>query len=482
MDNATDHAAASNISSSDHAGAVMRNAAVAATPPDTSSSSRAESSMTNSTATSATSSSAISASDRTEVTMENATAPDTSSSDLPTPESAGDVTNNATIPAPLTRQALAEDREFQKILELKWNNENFKRKVGGHLVRIKKKLGEDAKLAQETVDGIPEVLDDLGRIRVIRESLVKATNLRSTLETWKDPGKAASDATRSIVGGLFDKFDDQGWGTHATSNNQPPASPSQSNSTSIVPAPRRGNDQNRLAGTIVSALTSQPAFQSGVMRLIDPRNRIWGPHGIMHDFQMKPKNPKGFYISVVPGKKKNAKRFGRNGLQIGQCWAYQAAAFRDGAHGSYQGGIHGTIDGAYSVITVDSKYEALERDYGDKLEYVGSGAVDEEQSDEVTKNTAALRKSIQTQNPVRVIRGTQKTPGPYSPKVGYRYDGLYKVKREVVRKHEGKKYVVFVMEREAGQPAIALNQPEPRLQRQIEQAKLDLQTARGWTV
>jgi len=37
---------------------------------------------------------------------------------------------------------------------------------------------------------------------------------------------------------------------------------------------------------------------------------------------------------------------------------------------------------------------------------------------------AALRKSVSTKKPLRVLRGF-KNPSPFAPETGYRYDGLY---------------------------------------------------------
>jgi E3 ubiquitin-protein ligase UHRF1 len=55
-----------------------------------------------------------------------------------------------------------------------------------------------------------------------------------------------------------------------------------------------------------------------------------------------------------------------------------------------------------------------------------------------THFTLLLKASVDTQNPVRVIRGF-KLPSPYAPKTGYRYDGLYLVKKV----HQEDVYMLF---------------------------------------
>ena len=47
----------------------------------------------------------------------------------------------------------------------------------------------------------------------------------------------------------------------------------------------------------------------------------------------------------------SSKRFGHNGLRIGQCWPFRVCALRDGAHGIGQAGIAGDQkDGARSIV------------------------------------------------------------------------------------------------------------------------------------
>lgn len=47
----------------------------------------------------------------------------------------------------------------------------------------------------------------------------------------------------------------------------------------------------------------------------------------------------------------SSKRFGDNGLQVGQWWPFRICALRDGAHGAMQAGISGGIEtGAFSIV------------------------------------------------------------------------------------------------------------------------------------
>src|SRR4051794_20635730 len=94
-------------------------------------------------------------------------------------------------------------------------------------------------------------------------------------------------------------------------------------------------------------------------------------------------------------------------------------------------GISGTrAEGADSIV-VNGGYED-DADFGDEIMYTGAGGNDPATGKQIADQTldlpgnAGLVTSRNRGLPVRVVRGWRgdKT---YSPAVGYRYDGLYRV-------------------------------------------------------
>ncbi|TGZ79169.1 hypothetical protein EX30DRAFT_350486 [Ascodesmis nigricans] len=153
---------------------------------------------------------------------------------------------------------------------------------------------------------------------------------------------------------------------------------------------------------------------------------------------------------------KPSSTFGNNSIPVGTWFPYRECIRRDGGHGAVQAGIYGTQDmGAYSIVsTGSSPYHELDKDNGDELLY--SGAVDAaDLGSRVTKtnDTMKLERSKFSGKPVRVFRG--KGTGEWATKVGFRYDGLYVVERNDMKKHmiEGveKTYWQFTLRRLIGQ-------------------------------
>ena len=122
--------------------------------------------------------------------------------------------------------------------------------------------------------------------------------------------------------------------------------------------------------------------------------------------------------------KVNCQRFGQVDLINGQWWPLQLCALRDGAHGSSQGGIHGSKGkgGAYSIVLAGSHYDDI--DEGDDIWYCGTDGKNFTHSE----NTQILIESVEKKNPIRVLRSMnlQKSKSSYAPSHGYRYDGLYR--------------------------------------------------------
>ena len=150
--------------------------------------------------------------------------------------------------------------------------------------------------------------------------------------------------------------------------------------------------------------------------------------------------------------------FGDNGLINGQIWHSRRQLMRDGAHSELVAGISGTVTlGAYSVVmgyhnTKKQEYYA-DIDKGDIIEYYGTALTDNGNNEPTnvrdsathiplnnkpTKGTLALKKSLETGTPVRVIRSYKLASiVSHRPNHGeYRYDGLYQVMGETLMKEE----------------------------------------------
>jgi hypothetical protein len=158
----------------------------------------------------------------------------------------------------------------------------------------------------------------------------------------------------------------------------------------------------------------------------------------MHGLYIKPAilNRRGRAYDFDPrykAYKRDAKVHGHNGLVPGAWWPRQIVALYHGAHGSAYKGIFGNpTDGAYSiVISGQSKtYHDLDRDSGDTVIYSADmptgGNGDNSVAAAQSADTRALRTSIRTGRPVRVLRSAGKDK-EWAPAAGIRYDGLYRV-------------------------------------------------------
>jgi hypothetical protein len=139
-----------------------------------------------------------------------------------------------------------------------------------------------------------------------------------------------------------------------------------------------------------------------------------------------PGEPQG---KIDPTFRKSSKFFGNGLLLNGQWWPLQIAAMRDGAHGETIKGISSGSEGAYSCIISggqDSPYDNKNGDgnddRGDVVLYCGMDS----DNGVMTANTKSLMLNEKNNKPVRFIR-SHKCPGEWSPEIGFRYDGLYKV-------------------------------------------------------
>jgi putative restriction endonuclease len=119
-----------------------------------------------------------------------------------------------------------------------------------------------------------------------------------------------------------------------------------------------------------------------------------------------------------------------DGYPEGTAFATRMELVKAGLHRRNQHGISGRAAGGCDAIVVSGGYRADE-DHGDVIVYTGEGGQDgfggrQVRDQEFTGGNAALVASHDLGLPVRVIRGSRGDPA-WSPREGYRYDGLYRV-------------------------------------------------------
>lgn len=154
------------------------------------------------------------------------------------------------------------------------------------------------------------------------------------------------------------------------------------------------------------------------------------------------------------------------GIAIGTIWEKRMDCSTDAVHAPTVAGISGNeTDGCWSIC-LSGGYED-DIDLGESFTYTGSGGRDLKGTVNNPKNlrtapqssdqrwegkNAALRMSVQTRRPVRVVRG-YKANNRYAPKEqGYVYSGLYRVtKAWMERGQAGFMVCKFKFERCAGQ-------------------------------
>ncbi|KAJ7039825.1 PUA-like domain-containing protein [Mycena alexandri] len=137
------------------------------------------------------------------------------------------------------------------------------------------------------------------------------------------------------------------------------------------------------------------------------------------------------------------------GLDVGLMFADRADLYNSGLHGNKEPGIFGreADGGAFSIVLNDGYDD--DKDEGDFIIYTGEGRGKPEpgkspkpgknaqqgSQDMASPGNAALNANVKSEYPVRVIRGP-KGNIKYRPTQGYRYDGLYNVKKAYME--EGK--------------------------------------------
>lgn len=126
-----------------------------------------------------------------------------------------------------------------------------------------------------------------------------------------------------------------------------------------------------------------------------------------------------------------AEKFGHiPGYPVGSVFVSRSDLSQAGIHHPTRSGIAGSAEDGATSIVLSGGYEDDE-DWGDEILYTGQGGRDRDSGRQVrhqvlSRANLALAKSRLHGLPVRVIRGARHI-SPYSPKSGYRYDGLYRV-------------------------------------------------------
>ena len=120
------------------------------------------------------------------------------------------------------------------------------------------------------------------------------------------------------------------------------------------------------------------------------------------------------------------------GVSVGRVFANREELSHSGVHRPTQAGISGAeCEGADSIV-LSGGYEDDE-DLGDEIVYTGHGGQGRSSRkqvahQELTRKNKALAVSMKERLPVRVVRGATHR-SIFSPREGYRYDGLYTVER-----------------------------------------------------
>jgi putative restriction endonuclease len=120
------------------------------------------------------------------------------------------------------------------------------------------------------------------------------------------------------------------------------------------------------------------------------------------------------------------------GVQSGTVYASRQLLAKAGVHRPWVAGICGANDGAESVV-ISGGYED-DVDDGDEVLYTGQGGNESQGGGIQIKDqqwsgpNAGLAANAVNGHPVRLVRGPCRTSA-YAPLAGYRYDGLYFVKR-----------------------------------------------------
>ncbi|KAH8829917.1 PUA-like domain-containing protein [Flagelloscypha sp. PMI_526] len=157
------------------------------------------------------------------------------------------------------------------------------------------------------------------------------------------------------------------------------------------------------------------------------------------------------------------------GINVFDTFASRNEMSKNYLHRHTIAGIHGSeVNGAQSIV-LSYKYED-DNDQGNIIQYTGTSPDDQDRLDGGPRkldqsfehpHNAALKRSKDTEFPVRVIRGPNPKPKEgevnWAPAFGYRYDGLYKVTEAKYRRGKGGNRIChYILERLPNQPDLSL--------------------------
>jgi len=176
-------------------------------------------------------------------------------------------------------------------------------------------------------------------------------------------------------------------------------------------------------------------------------------------------------MEANPGEHHSESGFGAvQGIPLFTTWKSREECANARMHAPRTAGIWGGKKGAYSVV-VSGGYED-DIDQGEFIKYTGTGGFGEDnqyggggnswgknvQTEDQTfghRDNEALYMSFKNGTLVRVVRG-ERSGSIYSPRTGYRYDGLYRVTNAYMEKSKDSSYKIcrFELRRLQGQEAI----------------------------
>ena len=151
-------------------------------------------------------------------------------------------------------------------------------------------------------------------------------NVKGILIMFATPANNFMLPIPQVAGDLKARFDGQNWGVpHLI-----PASSISRRSKAISTQKRRsetvrGDEDTSRSSTPLSSTTTQ----KGIWAEAPANHAVFGVNGCMHHIALTDSNH--YEICCQKG---NAAVFGHNGFQVGECWARQVAAVRDGVHGT----------------------------------------------------------------------------------------------------------------------------------------------------
>ncbi|KAH8929133.1 hypothetical protein BT69DRAFT_317652 [Atractiella rhizophila] len=172
-------------------------------------------------------------------------------------------------------------------------------------------------------------------------------------------------------------------------------------------------------------------------------------------------------------KNRNPKVFGHiPGIEVGRTFAGRMEASQLSVHGPVVAGISGhETKGVWSVSLAGGYEDDI--DLGYSFTFTGSGGRDlkgtkanpknlrtapQTMDQEFTKMNLALKRSVETGKPIRVLRGF-KGHSPWAPETGYRYDGLYVCKKAWMEKGKaGFNVCRYALVRLEGQPPLSIRE------------------------